>query len=197
MTTQQVFRVHKLSNGITLLGEQMPGVSSAAFSILVPSGAVHDPEGKEGASTLIAELLNRGAGPWNSQQLSDQFESYGIQRGHSSGIEVSSFSGAMLGENLGRALELYSIVLLEPRLPEDALESVKQLALQDLKALEDEPASKVMSELARVFYPEPFGRSQLGTEAGILGLDIAALREHYRSKYTAGHAIISVAGAFD
>jgi predicted Zn-dependent peptidase len=194
---KQFFQVYQLPNGITLLGEEMDFVSSAAFSILVPMGAATDPEGQEGAATILAEMYNKGAGPWGSRELSQQFEDIGVQRSHNAGIEVSMFSGAMLGENLLKALELYSQVLLEPHLPGEELDSVKQLALQDLKALEDEPASKVMSELAREFYPYPFGRSQLGTEEGVKAVTIDALREHYREYLVPNNALIAVAGKFD
>lgn len=197
MGKKQIFKVHQLPSGVTLLGEQMDAVSSAAFSILVPMGAATDPDGQEGAATILAEMYNKGAGPWGSRELSQQFEDIGVQRSHNSGIEVSIFSGAMLGENLLKALELYSVVLFQPHFPESELDSVKQLALQDLKALEDEPASKVMSELAREFYPYPFGRSQLGTEEGIAAITIDSLRRHYQDYLVPNNALIAVAGKFD
>lgn len=193
----QEFKIHSLANGITLLGEEMDFVSSAAFSILVPMGAATDPVGQEGAAALLVDMFNKGAGDWDAKALSQQFENLGIHRSHSAGIEVSVFSGAMLGENLAKALDLYSTVLLDPQLPPQELDSVKALALQDLKALEDEPASKAMSELARVFYPFPFGRSQLGSKQGIESSTIDSLTEYYRSEFQPSNVIISVAGKFD
>ncbi len=197
MAQKQAFYIHKLANGMTLLGEEIEHVSSAAISVLVPMGSALDPLGGEGASALLGELYNKGAGPWNAQELSDQFESIGLEKSHSSGIEVSVFSGACLAENLIKGLELLSVMLLEPRLAQEELESVKQLALQDLKALEDEPSSKVMSELAQEFYPYPFGRSQLGTKEGIEALTIEALREFYEKYFVPSHAILAVAGKFN
>lgn len=193
----QEFFTHRLGNGLTLIGEKMDAVSSAAFSILVPLGAATDPDGLEGSSALLAEMFNKGAGAWNAKQLSGEFEALGIHRSHSSGIEVSIFSGACLGENLERALEIYSEVLFRPHLPSEELISVKELALQDLRALEDEPSSKVMSELAKVFYPAPFGRSQLGTVEGINAVDIASLRDYYEREFLSSSVIIAVAGDFD
>jgi len=197
VSIKQEFQIHQLGNGITLVGEEMDSVSSAAFSILVPMGAASDPQGFEGSATVLAEMYNKGAGSWNSKELSAAFEEIGVQRNHSAGIEVSVFSGAMLGENLTKAMDLYSKVLLEPRLPENELESVRQLAFQDLKALEDEPASKAMSELAKIFYPSPFGRSQLGTEEGIAAITIDSLKEYYSANFLPSDVIISVAGKFD
>ena len=49
------------------------------------------------------------------------------------------FWGATLARNLPAALEIYADILRRPHLPDDELEPVKALALQDLQALEDEP----------------------------------------------------------
>lgn len=189
--------IHRLSNGIVLLAEEMDSVASAAFSVLVPVGSAVDPEGLEGASTLLNEMLNKGAGPWNSKELSDQFERLGVHRSQGSGIEVSIFSGSMLGENLLPAVKLFGRLLLEPLLPAEELDSVKQLALQELLSLEDEPSNKVMVELARCFYPHPFGRCQLGTKEGIEGAGIDALRAFFQRQFVPEGVIIGVAGKFD
>jgi predicted Zn-dependent peptidase len=175
----------------------MDHVSSAAFSILLPMGAANDPEGREGSANVLADLYNKGAGEWDSKQLSQECESIGLQRNHGAGIEVSVFSGVLLSENIIKALELYATVLLRPRFPGEELDSVTQLALQDLKALEDRPNSKVMSELGLRFYPEPFGRSLLGTKEGISSLEIDGLRKHYERNLLPAGTIISVAGKFD
>ena len=197
MAETQSVRIQKLSNGVTLVGERMEYVSSLAMSILIPVGAATDPDGLEGAASVLAEKLNKGAGPYGNKELSEELEKYGIHHSNSAGIEVSVTSAALLGENRREAIRLLGNILLEPRFPEEELESVRQLALQELKSLEDEPSSKVMVELAKVFYPAPFGRSQLGTEEGLRKVDIAALRRYYGAYYVPNNVIIGVAGAFD
>ncbi len=197
MSTKQLFHTHTLANGLTILGEEMDSVSSAAFSILLPMGAANDPEGKEGSANVLSDLYNKGAGDWDSKELSQECESIGLQRNHGAGGEVSVFSGVLLSENLIKALELYAIILLKPRFPGEELDSVKQLALQDLKALEDRPSSKVMNELSSRFYPKPFGRSLLGTKDGIESLTIDELRTHYQKNLLPAGTILSVAGKFD
>ncbi len=197
MGQQQIFKVHHLANGITLLGEEMESVSSAAMSILVPIGAATDTMGQEGAANLLVEMFSKGAGPWSSKELSEQFENLGIRQSLSAGTEASFFSFACLGENLKRAMELASITLLQPRFPDEELESVRELALQDLNALEDEPAQKVMVELCERFYPFPFGRSQMGTIAGVKAVTIQSIRDYYKAYFTASRTIIGIAGKFD
>ncbi len=174
----------------------MDEVSSAAVSVFLPVGSVSDPDGLEGASTVLSEMLHRGAGPYDNRQLSDEFEKLGTQGSHSSGIEASAIGTTLLGENLARAIELIGHTIRRPMLPASEFDNAKQLALQELKALEDEPASKVMVELSKDFYPHPFGRCQLGTLEGIEALTIENLRDYYQRQFVPTGVIIGVAGKF-
>ena len=56
------------------------------------------------------------------------------------------FYGATLARNLPAALEIYADILLRPHLPDDEIDAVRSLALQDLQGLEDEPRQKVLIE---------------------------------------------------
>src|SRR5262249_35290665 len=64
---------HTYSNGLVLIAETMPGVQSAAFTLLLPAGAAY--EGADGlrlgggAATMAAEWITRGAGPRDSHEL--------------------------------------------------------------------------------------------------------------------------------
>ncbi len=193
----QTFHKEQFANGVTLIGEQIDAVSSAAISLLVPCGVARDLPHQIGCSTLLAEMLQRGAGQYDSKQLSDQFESIGVHRSQSAGIEVTACSAAMLAEHLPRAIELFATMLLEPHLPEEELENSRELAIQDIAALEDEPANKIMTVLARNFYPDPFGRSHLGTEDGLRSVTLKSLREHYHDQFLKQGVILAVAGKYN
>ncbi len=196
MAKEQKFYTKNFGNGVTLLAEELEGVSSASLSILFPAGCAVDPQGKEGLSILLVELLFKGAGKYNSKELSSEFDKIGAHRSHSAGIEVSSFSCSLLAENLLRAIELYSTVIFEPTFPESDIENVREMALQDILALEDEPSSKAMNELAQYFYPYPFGRSQYGTEKGLKATGTKEIKEYYSKEVKAGEIVIAVAGQF-
>src|SRR5689334_9855253 len=43
----------QLPNGLQVVAEHLPAVRSAAFQFIVPAGAVTDPDGKEGAATVL------------------------------------------------------------------------------------------------------------------------------------------------
>jgi len=191
------FFSHRMPNGLTIVGEQLLSVSSVAVTLLIPAGAATDPIGSEGAMLVLSEMLNKGTARYNSKELSEEFENIGAHKSSFVGNDYSVFYGSMLSENLGKFLELFSEVILKPALPAAELESVVAVALQELNALEDEPASKVLVDLAARFYPKPFNRCLLGTQSGLTSLTIDKLKENYQRTFSPDGAIIGVAGSFD
>ncbi|MBL7133700.1 MAG: insulinase family protein, partial [Phycisphaerae bacterium] len=56
------FHVKELPNGMTLVGQPMENVSSAAMTFQVCSGASRDAAGLGGTAAVAAEWVLRGAG---------------------------------------------------------------------------------------------------------------------------------------
>ncbi len=185
---------HTFANGFTLLAERMDHVRSAAFYFLVPAGCIHDPPEYRGIASVLSDLMMRGAGPRDNRELSTALDNLGVDHSESVGGLHMRFWGATLARNLSRALDLHADVLRRPRLPEEEVEAVKALALQDLLGLEDEPAQRLFIELRERHYPPPLGQDSRGTEEGIEALNLKALRSHYRRLIRPRGTILSVAG---
>jgi predicted Zn-dependent peptidase len=185
---------HTFDNGLTLLAERMEHVRSAALNFLVPAGCVYDPPGQLSIASLLSEMITRGAGERDSRELTLALDGLGLDRDESVGAMHMRFWGATLARNLPQALEIYADILRRPQLPEDELDPVKALALQDLQGLEDEPRQKVFIELRRRFFPFPLGRDRRGTPEGIDAVSIDSLRAHHARLFQPRGTILSVAG---
>src|ERR1700756_1080879 len=113
----------------------MEHVRSAALNFLVPAGCAYDPPERLGVGAVLADLITRGAGPRDSRELTLALDSLGIDRSESVGSMHPRFSGVALAHNLPAALEIYADILRRPHLPDDEVDAVKALALQDLRSL--------------------------------------------------------------
>jgi predicted Zn-dependent peptidase len=187
----------RLPNGMVVVAEALPAVRSAAFQFIIPAGAITDPEGREGAATVLEGLSYRGAGERDSRQLSDALDALGLQRGGGPELEYSSFGGALLADDLPRALELYADILRRPHLPPDQFPAERALALQKLERLEDSPAEKLFVNLRRAYYTNSYGRTALGTVEGLQLLTPELVADDHSRRYRPGGAILAVAGRFD
>ena len=95
--------IHTLDNGLTVIVEPMRDVRSAAFSFLVPAGSVHDPQGRNGTTAILSDLILRGAGSLDSRQLTATLDNLGLQRSESVGVKHLGFSGATVADQLPQA----------------------------------------------------------------------------------------------
>jgi predicted Zn-dependent peptidase len=191
--TQEVYS-HTFANGLTFLAERMEYVRSAALSFLVPAGCAYDPIDQLGTASVLSDLITRGAGSRDSRQLTLALDGLGLDRDESVGTMHTRFWGSTVARNIPAALELYADILRRPHLPEEELDPVKALALQDLQSLEDEPRQKVLVELRKRHYPPPLGNDRRGTEESIERLTIQGIRKHYQRFFRPRGAILSIAG---
>lgn len=194
---KQQLLTQQFSNGLVLLGEHMPWLRSSAFTFLIPAGSCYEPVNLCGLASLSCEMSQRGCGPYDSRAFLEELDFLGVERASSITTHHCSFSCAMPSSAFERTLELYSEMVRRPRLPEDQLEDARQLGLQDLRALEDEPSHRCFNELKRFRFPQPYGRTAQGTLDGLHAVDINAVREFCANTYHAGGSILAVAGNFD
>ena len=57
--------------------------------------------------------------------------------------------------------------MLRPHLDDEEVEPIRALCLQNLRSLEDDPGTKVIYELRRRHFPDPWGRPSPGTTEGV------------------------------
>lgn len=193
----QNISTHALPNGLTLVVEAMDGVQSAAFTILVPGGCIDDPAGANGTAAVLSDLITRGAGDRNSRELSEALDNLGVQRSENVGNAFISFSGATIADNLVEALHIYADVVRRPHLPRDQFAPALAGVEQALRAVEDEPRQKIMREVRRRCYPQPWNRPNDGTLDELAHISAESVRRHYETCFRPNGAIIGVAGNVD
>jgi len=189
--------VETLDNGLKVAVEPQPWNPGLSFTILVPVGATSDPEDRLGAASMLETWLWKGAGPRDAHAFADALDALGVRRQSGAGVEYTTFSASLLPEGLAGTLELYADLLARPHLPEDAFESVRALALQELAALEDQPPRKLMARLRREAFASPHGRPVEGDRETLERMTPDGLREEYRRRYGARGTILAVAGGVD
>lgn len=175
----------------------MPGVQSAAFTFLLPAGAAFEPADRGGTASMLAEWITRGAGDLDSRALLTALDNLGVNHSESASTLHSSVAGATLGRNLIPALEIFADVVRRPHLDADEIEPIRALTLQGLQSLEDDPGSKVIYELRRRHFPDPWGRPAPGTPEGVQAATPEDLRAFFRDHYRPNGAILAVAGALE
>src|SRR4030043_159107 len=191
------FDKYMLKNGMVLLGEPMEAVESVAFDFMLPAGAACLPDGCCGAGKVIADWVFRGAGDKDSRQLSDAIDGLGLVRSRSVGSSHIAIGAALEAGNLEQALDLYADIILKPSLKDDQFHLARQLAIDDVLSLDDDPRHKVMLKLREQFYPSPLGRNTVGDIAELKALTAQISGQIIKDKFNLSQTIFSVAGKYD
>ncbi len=188
---------HQLRNGLWLVAEPIESAQSVAMSMLLPAGVATEPADRQGVGTLLAEMICRGAGDLDARAHSDALDQLGVQRG--TGVETMHLriGATMIGAKLPEALPLVLDMVRRPQLAEEALGPSRDLAIQAIDALEDEPQQKVLLELRQRHYPQPFGRSPLGRREHLKAISLDQVRSFWKSVFVPGGAVLGFAGRLD
>lgn len=155
-------------------------VPLVALEFAMRGGAAQDPEGKAGLSTLLAGLLDEGAGPYDARGFHHAIEDLAIRLGF--GCDRDTISGHLqtLSRNVAPAFELLRLALCEARLEADAIERVRGQIGAGLKRDANDPDALVARAFRETAFPgHPYGRPARGDLESLERLtrdDLDALR---------------------
>lgn len=186
-----------LDCGMTLIVESVPGVRSAGLSWLISGGSAREPESLEGLGAMWTDLLFRGAGERTARQHADALDRLGVSRHADVQTFFMRLSGTMLGERVVDALPLYCDMVLAPRMDSSSIEPVRDLCVQAIEALADDPHERVMLRLREKHAPPPINRSGMGRIETLEMIQRDDLLTQWRELANPVGSVIAVAGAAD
>lgn len=192
---QQQIESIVLPNGLAIVSERMPDTRAAAFCWLLPGGSVYQQRGRAGTSTILADLLFRGAGQRSGRELLGQLSLLGVQNEESITPAHLVLSGVTQARNLVETLPVYADILRRPHLPEEEFDAARSGLEMTLASNEDDPRQKLTLELRRRTYPAPWGIPADGELADLPAIDMDDVRQLAKSSLQPHQAIFSVASS--
>ncbi len=188
---------HMFDNGLVLLVEPIEGVESVGLTMLLPCGASLEPADQQGVAGVLAEMIFRGAGDLDARGHSEAMDRLGMKRNSDVQACHVQLAASFLGDRIDDALPLLMDMVRRPRLADEAFGPSRDLAIQAIDALEDEPQQKVMIELKRAHLPEPLGRSTMGRREDLEQLSMDQVRAHHAGGFVPGGCILALSGKVD
>jgi zinc protease len=169
-----------------------------ALEFALKGGAAQDPLGKAGAATMLAALLDEGAGELDSAAFQQALDEKAIELSFS--CERDHISGRLrtLIRNVDRATELTRLALNAPRLDASPIDRVREQLSAGLRHEMHDPAAMAgKAWRSRTFPGHPYGQSTTGTLESLPQIERADLIELARKLITRGALIIGIVGAID
>jgi zinc protease len=186
------------AGGAMVLVETSRALPLIAMTVATKTGAVVDPEGKEGAMRLMARLMRRTAGGMNADVIETRIDSLGGSLGADVAHSAMSFHGAVIARSLELFIDLLSDVLCRPSLAEEEHERLKRETLGELVEARDNDRSLARRWFRRkLFQGHPYARPVGGTVSSVQRVEREDIEQLYRRDVGRNDMVLAFAGDID
>lgn len=191
-------RVHRLSNGVRVVCDPIPGWQTVALSVVAGRGARFEDAQRSGWSHLLEHMVFKGAGGRSARDIVEVIEAEGGHINAATGYERTSFQVRALKDGLDLGSAVLADLIQRPTMDAADLRREKQVVGQEIAEALDTPDDLVF-ELAQeaAFEGQPLGRSILGTTKSIGASTPETLDAWRQALYAPETLIVSAAGAVD
>jgi predicted Zn-dependent peptidase len=188
-----------LGNGAVLILVPRRDVPLVAFNAVLRGGGLADPASRPGVASLVAGLLEKGAGERNAYAFADVVEGAGGSFGAMADPEAITVRGQFLARDQQLMMELLADALLRPALDGEELEDLAARHIELIKAAKDSDPAELIGTYGRAFLfaDHPYGRPVFGSEASLAATDREDVLRYYDGQFGAERLILVLAGDFD
>ncbi|MBI1749847.1 MAG: insulinase family protein [Acidobacteria bacterium] len=185
-----------LSNGLTVILSERPGLPVVAANLVVRSGSDSNPPEKPGLANFAAAMLDEGTATRNALQIADEVAGLGGTLGTSSSMDAAFVTARSLKKNFAAMLDLMADVVLRPSFPPAEIERERKIRLGALVQESDNPGIVAGRVTASALYgpQHPYGYREIGTEQGIKTISREDMTAFWKQNFVPNNAALVVAG---
>lgn len=155
-------------------------VPLVALEFAFKGGASQDPAGKPGVASLLAGLLDEGAGSYDSHAFHRVLDDYALEISFSADRDILTGRMQTLARHTDKAFELLRLCINEARLDDEPFERVKSQITAGLKREINDPDYAALRAFRDNAYPShPYGapvRGDLASLSSLTQADLIAMR---------------------
>lgn len=189
------FQRSRLSNGVTVVSEFMPGVRSVAIGAWVRAASVHEPRELMGVSHLLEHMVFKGTTRRSAKEIAMSLENLGGSLDAYTARDHTAFQARVLDEHLHQAADILGDLVFNPLLRESDLALERRVVLEEIAMVDDTPDDLVFELHNELMWGDhPYGYSILGTRATVASLGAGDLRALHERGYQPQHLVVAASG---
>ncbi len=175
-----------------------PAVPMIAVDFAFVGGAAQDALGKSGTATLVASLLDEGAGELDAKSFHARLERRAIELGFQAERDTLRGTLRTLTANKDEAFDYLRLALTQPRFDASDVEVIRAQVLSLLRRAEASPTDVANLRWWQVaFADHPYGRPVNGTLESVPTVTIADLKDYTRRVLARSNLKVAVVGDID
>lgn len=190
--------INTLSNGITVVLDNMPYLKSASFGVWVRVGSANEDESNNGIAHMIEHMMFKGTKNRSAKQIADQMARIGGNMNAFTSKECTSYYSTTLSEHLPTAIRIIGDMLNNSLIDEKALKKEKSVIVEEIDMYEDSPEDLVHEMLQqRIWKGHPLGFMISGRKRIVRKVSREQILDFMDTYYTGDNIVLSIAGSFD
>ena len=175
-----------------------PAVPMIAIDFAFVGGAAQDAPGKGGTASLVASLLDEGAGDLDAKTFHARLERKAIELGFQAERDTLRGTLRTLTENKDEAFEYLRLAVTQPRFDQSDVEVIRAQILSMLRRATTSPTDIANLRWWQVaFADHPYGRPVNGTLESVPTVTIADLKDYTHRVLARGNLKVAVVGDID
>lgn len=197
-TDGSIIRRSVLDNGVRVITEKVPGVSSASIGMWIDAGSRDESASHTGAAHYLEHLLFKGTTRRSAMDISSSIEAVGGDINAFTSKEHTCYYARVLADDLPLAIDVLTDVVTDALLLTGDIEAERGVILEEIAMVDDDPSDLVHDQFAlALFGNTPLGRPILGTADTIKSISRRAIVGFYRKHYRPENLVVAIAGNVD
>ncbi len=190
-----MYRVTRLSNGLTVATAEMPHLASVSVGLWLGIGSRYEPAPLNGVCHFIEHLLFKGTRRRSAREISQAIEGLGGYLNAFTSEETTCFHARAGRQHLKDLLDVLMDMLLESRFAGPDIAKEREVIKEEIAMYLDQPQHQVQELLNATCWPDqPLGRAITGTHETLERMRRPELIGYLRQNYLAGNACVVAAG---
>jgi len=190
--------VTRLSNGLRIVSECRPELETVSVGVWTDVGTRHESKRLNGVSHFLEHMLFKGTEARSAKDIVLDIESVGGHMNAYTTRDNTTFYARVLKNDLERALDVLSDIVLHSVCDPKEIEREKDVILQEIGQALDTPDDVVFDHLQAVAYgDQPLARPILGEAEGIRAFTQEDLLGYLRGNYVGNNIVVSAVGNLD
>jgi predicted Zn-dependent peptidase len=187
-----------LPNGVRVLVLPMPELETAAVSVYVRAGSVHETPERGGISHVVEHMAFKGTATRDARAINLDAEQLGADVNAHTDRDHTAFHMRGLGRHAPDFVRMLGDIVRESVFPDDELERERGVLLAEYAEDEDDPVAGAYRLFdALCWGAHPAARPVIGSRRTLRRLRRADLVEHVRALYTGSNVVVGIAGGVD
>jgi zinc protease len=185
-------------NGLKLVVKESRASDLACVQVWIRAGGFLEDENTAGTAHVIEHLVFKGSEISDPGSIDAEIENLGGLLEAATDKDWTRFSCTVAGRYVGKVLQVIADTVRKPRLRIEDWEAEKPVIREEIEQIRlnpDAALQKILFQLA--FQKHPYRNDVRGTTEFLNGLDIAAVRAHYKKYYVPSAMTVVVVGDVD